>query len=132
MDIARLLGSGSEIPKLVGGIEGIDKFNVFDAAGANGGDSRWGYLAGAVSGGGICIGNWGMETEILGAIDLVIRFDGGSITKLPSYDRFLATPAPSTGETLPSGTPSEMGLGTGLVYVRMGECIVPIKPGDCI
>ena len=39
MDIARLPGSGSVRPKLAGGIDGIDKFDVPEARGASGGDS---------------------------------------------------------------------------------------------
>lgn len=88
----------------------------FDPIGANGGDSREVNLedAEAASGGGICIGNCGIETEILGAIDRVTLFVGGSITKLPaSYDRLRPIAERSTGGRGPKA-PS-------LVYDRIGD-----------
>jgi hypothetical protein len=50
------------------------------------------YRDGVVSGGGICIGNCGIETEMFGAMERVTLLAGGSITNIsvPSYDLFLA------------------------------------------
>jgi len=124
--MARLPGSGSVRPKLIDGIDGIGNDDVLGIIGASGGDSLCVYPPGAATVSGVTgIGNWGIGIEIFGFIDRDTRFIGGSITKVPaSYDRFLPS---STGGSWPTGVVS----GVGLVNVRTGDCMYPMKPGEC-
>ena len=79
-------------PKFIDGIDGIVMCEAPEALGSSGDGLAEEYLEGTVSGGGICIGKCGIETEMLGAMERVTLFAGGSITSIsdPSYDRFLA------------------------------------------